>query len=110
MVSKMFRIFNDLYGNSIASAHELAKGYTRPAIPDAPQFIPASIRAAHDELIAKRKLNMITSFKAVQDPQVHVGDLIQAYTRLSNQKRGSWSAPSLYWSIYCFHILWLLLV
>ena len=89
----MFRISNGLYGNSIASANELAKGYTLPAIPDAPHFLPASIRAAHDELIAKRKLNMIMLSKAVQDPQVHAGDLIQAYTRLSNQKRGSWSAP-----------------
>ena len=32
LISKMFRVSIDLYGNNVASSHELANGYTRPII------------------------------------------------------------------------------
>lgn len=93
LVSKMFRISNDLYGNNIASAHELAKGYTRPIFNSLPKILPPDIRQAQEELSAKRKLNMILSSKSITEQPVHVGDIIQVYTRLQNQKRGTWSEP-----------------
>lgn len=43
------------------SANELAKGLTRLLTGKYPIYIPKDVRAAHDELIAKRKLNSILS-------------------------------------------------
>lgn len=93
LVAKMFRISNDLYGNNVASAHELAKGYTRPVTNDYPRFLPQEIRKAHNEILAKRKLNLILTSKSISNPAVHVGDIVQVFLRLQNQKRGSWSEP-----------------
>ena len=85
------RISNDLYGNDIASSNELAKGYTRPVSPSSPIKLPASIAEAHDELIAKRKLNAILRSKATVDKHIQVGDVVQVYRKMENAKRGSWS-------------------
>ena len=52
-VAKMFRISNDLYGNNLASSHELAKGYTRPVSHDSPNVIPSEIIKAQKELSAR---------------------------------------------------------
>ena len=93
LVSKMFCFSNDLYGNNIASAHELANGYTRPVTHDFPKCLPLEIRKSQDEPLAKRKLNLILSSKSINDCRVRVGDIVQVYTRLQNQKRGSWSEP-----------------
>lgn len=90
LVSKMFRISNDLYGNNIASAHELAKGYTRPVTLDMPLLLPPELRNAQAELSAKRKLNLILSSNSITEPPIRVGDLVQVYIKLQNQKRGSW--------------------
>lgn len=65
LVSKMFRIYNNLYSNDIATSHEIAKGYILPVITETPHALPASHCAAHDELIAKRKPNMIISSRAI---------------------------------------------
>lgn len=92
-VARMFRISNDLYGNDVASATELAKGYTRPLCHLPVQGIPQDILDAQNELQAKRKLNNILRSNAVVDKPVHVGDLVQFYTRLEHQKRGTWSYP-----------------
>lgn len=93
LVAKMFRISNDLYGNSVASTHELAKGFTRPINQDAPRLLPSDIRKAHEEMVAKRKLNLILSSKSIADTPIKVGDTVQIYIRLPNQKRGIWSEP-----------------
>ena len=93
LVSKMFRISNDLYGNNLASAHELAKGYTRPIIHASPRFIPDELRIAQHELKAKRKLNLILSSKSITEAPVNIGDLIEVFIKLENQKRGTWSSP-----------------
>ena len=85
------RISNDLYGNDIASAHELVKGFTRPAIPGHPSNLPPEILEAHDLLVAKRKLNAILRSKATVDKQIKEGDLVQIFVKHSNAKRGAWS-------------------
>ena len=89
----MFRVSNDLYGSNLASAHELAKGYTRPIIHASPRFIPDELRNAQHELKAKRKLNLILSSKSISEAPVNIGDLIEVFIKLENQKRGTWSNP-----------------
>ena len=91
LVAKMFRVSNDLYGNSVASSHELAKGYTRPISGNIRREIPLSIIEAQRTLAAKRKLNLILKSKSIQELPIKIGDLVQVYTRLQNQKRGKWS-------------------
>lgn len=93
LISKMFRVSNDLYGNTVASAHELAKGYTRPVSHDAPRKLPPEIKKAHEEIVEKRKLNLILSSKSIQELPIRVGDIVQIHTKLQNQKRGNWSEP-----------------
>ena len=57
---RAIRISNDLYGSDTLSAYEMAKGFSKPLIVDQrPIPIDDSLRAAHDELIAKRKLTLI---------------------------------------------------
>ncbi len=60
MIQEALRISNDLYGNDVISARELAKGYTRPIYSGMPPFeIPTEILNAHNTLLAKRKLTLI---------------------------------------------------
>ena len=94
IVSKIFRVSNDLYGNNVASSHELSKGYTRPIIHDFPRNIPPEILKAQEALSAKLKLNLILSSKSTAEPPVHVGDYVQIFVKLQGQKRGSWSDPT----------------
>ena len=87
------RMSNDLYGNDVTSAHELAKGFTRPAVLGYPSRLPPEILQAHDVLVAKRKLNAVLRSKATVDKQVKEGDLVQIYVKHSNAKRGKWFLP-----------------
>lgn len=93
LVLQAIRVSNDLYGNDVASANELAKGYTRPIVTGSFFHVPDDVRAAHQELIAKRKLNKILRSNAVKDTPVKVGDMVEVFIRLDNQKRGKWSQP-----------------
>lgn len=93
LVSRMFRISNDLYGNDTASAHEMARCYTRPVSHHQPLMLPDDIRVAQENLLAKRKMNKILRSKSIQEIPVNIGDIIQIYTKLSHQKRGSWRVP-----------------
>jgi hypothetical protein len=59
------------------SSYEQAKGYTRPVTTGvAPVTVPDSIRASRDELIAKRKLNLILKSKNIADIGTHVGGIV----------------------------------
>lgn len=59
LVVEAIRISNDLYGNDVMSAHELAKRYTRPLSADQLLFqIPEEIVSANEKLLAKRKLTL----------------------------------------------------
>lgn len=68
---------NDLHANDVFSANELAKVCTRPIVHDTVFEAPADIFSAHDELVAKRKLNSILRSKAVKDIYVAVGDIVK---------------------------------
>jgi len=94
LIQQALRISNDLYGNDTMSATELAKGYTRPiGNGNAPKIVPDDIQAAHDQLMAKRKLNVILRSKATSDIGVTPGDLVQIYIKKQHEKRGKWSSP-----------------
>ncbi len=89
MIQEALRISNDLYGNDVMSAHEQAKGYTRPIYSGSPAFeIPTEIVNAHNTLLAKRKLTLILRSKSVQRHHLSEGDLVQIYVKQLNSKRG----------------------
>ena len=88
------RISNDLYGNNICSSHELAKGFTRPIeCGNLSKIIPPDLIRAREVLKAKRKLNLILKSKSTEEIPVKVGDIVQVYIKLQNEKRGKWSSP-----------------
>ena len=92
LIQQAIRISNDLYGNDVLSAHELAKGYTRPIDKKVvPSLIPDELLKAHEVLIAKRKLNLILRSKPTKDVPLSVGDQVQIFIKLPNEKRGKWS-------------------
>ena len=93
LMTTAIRISNDLYGNTLASAHELAKGYTRPVSGNKPIPLPDEIRCAHEELVAKRKLNLILKSKSIIELPISVGDIVEIYVKRQNDKRGKWSEP-----------------
>lgn len=94
LVNMALRITNDLYGSDTMSSFELAKGFTRPALPGTPPIpIPEEIRAAHENLQAKRKLTLILRSKATTDNVVKAGDLVQVYLKNQKEKRGKWTDP-----------------
>lgn len=88
------RISNELYGSDTMSSFELAKGYTKP-IDDSffPQGVSEDIVAAHEELVAKRKLTLLLRSKATQNPLIKSGDLVQVYYKDRSERRGKWSSP-----------------
>ncbi len=93
-INKAVRISNDLYGNDVMSANELAKGYARPIRSgDSPTDIPKDIIDAHDALQARRKLTLVLRSKSVHETPVQVGDTVQVFFKRDHEKRGSWSAP-----------------
>jgi len=88
------RITNDLYGNDVMSANELAKGYTRPIEAGVSlKSLPEEIVRAHDTLMAKRKLTKILRSKSVQEEQISSGDMVEVFIKREKEKRGKWSAP-----------------
>ena len=93
MVQQALRTSNDLYGNHVCSAHELAKGDTRWISSGSfPALVPFEILGAHSELRAKRKITRVLRSKATVDIPVKVGDLFQVFIKHQNDKRGNWSS------------------
>ena len=87
------RISNDLYGNDVRSCHEFAKGFTRPIESGTlPKIIPQDVREAGATLRAKRKLNLILKSKSTTTVPIKVGNLVQIFIKLKNEKRGKWSS------------------
>lgn len=91
LIHRAMHISNDLYGSDIASAHELAKGCTRPIEQDNFFKLPPDIR--YEELIAKRKLT--STLRAQRSPtnNTNAGDIFQVYIKPENPKRGKCSVP-----------------
>lgn len=91
---RSIRISNDLYGSDTLSAFEMAKGYSKPLVANQrPIQVDAELQAAHDELIAKRKLTLIMRSNTFPSQSFKVGDLVQIYINDGKSKRGSWTSP-----------------
>lgn len=90
---KAVSISNDLYGNDIMSAFELAKGFTNP-VASKPQecIVPDDVRDARDKMQARRKLALILRSKAVQELPISVGDMVEIFQKREHEKRGKWAA------------------
>lgn len=59
------------------SSFELAKGFAKPLIGyNAPELVSVELVHALDELIAKRKLNIIMRTKSTNGPHIQAGDLV----------------------------------
>eukprot|EP00171_Calliarthron_tuberculosum_P001315 IDg1315t1 len=94
LVQRALRISNDLYGNDVMSANELAKGYTRPILTgQVPEIVPNELLEANSKLQAKRKLTLILRSKSTSSPPISIGDTVQVYIKRENEKRGKWSSP-----------------
>jgi len=92
LVKQAIRVTNDLYGNDVASAYELAKGYTRPVARGSfPMCVPKEVLEAQENLKAKRKLTLILRSKSVADEEFKPGSIVQVYVKKGNEKRGQWS-------------------
>jgi hypothetical protein len=50
--------------------------------------VPDPIRASQDELIAKRKLNLILKSKNIGDIDINIGDAVDVYVHATASKRG----------------------
>eukprot|EP00178_Gracilaria_changii_P016470 TRINITY_DN4728_c0_g1_i1.p1 TRINITY_DN4728_c0_g1~~TRINITY_DN4728_c0_g1_i1.p1 ORF type:complete len:805 (-),score=91.02 TRINITY_DN4728_c0_g1_i1:529-2943(-) len=93
LIQQSLRICNDLYGNDVLSAYELAKGFTRPVVSTStPTPVPAEMVEAHQSLVAKRKLTLILRSKATTEIPLSVGDMVQLFVKHQHQKRGHWSS------------------
>lgn len=84
-------ISNELYGSDTVSAFELAKGFTKPVETDSVQrILPADVRYAHEELKAKRKLNLILRSHKSSTQPIKTGDMVQVFIKNTYEKRGRW--------------------
>lgn len=93
LIQQALRICNDLYGNDVLSAYELAKGFTRPVVSLSPPTpVPDEIIHAHQALLAIRKLTLILWSKAISDIPLTVGDIRQVFIKHQHQNRGHWSS------------------
>lgn len=86
-------ISNYLYGNSIPTAFDISRGFTRP-IYRIPIFVPSEIKQAQDGLQAKRKLALILHSESITgSSKFVVGDMVEVLIKRDNDKRGKWSSP-----------------
>ena len=97
------RISNDLYGNDVMSAYELAKGCTRPLVSGCPTVVPDAFQISHDILVAKRKLTLILRSRSVPEQSISPGGLLQVFVKLPRQKRGNGQYPSPFWHMIVLH-------
>lgn len=51
--------------------------------------LPIEVKAAHEELIAKREVNHILRSKAVRGNHIEIRDALNAFIKQENQKRGT---------------------
>ena len=94
------RVCNNLYGNDVASAYELAHNRKRPVIPGQVQELPQEVIEAHDHLILVRKLNSILRSKATVEKHIKVGDIFQVYRKAKMQNVAHGHSQGL-----CFHMM-----
>lgn len=81
-----------MYGSSILSSFELAKGYSKP-IEGIVHHVSDDVVNAYQDIQARRKLSRILKSKSNQEPNLKIGDMVQLFQRGKNGKRGEWSSP-----------------
>lgn len=87
-------VSNDLYGSDTVSSFEIAKGFTKPIDSTSSRsLVCLDIVDAHEQIISKRRLNMIIRSNTVSPPAVKPGDMVQVFYKLDNQKRGKCLSP-----------------
>lgn len=93
-------ISNSLYWSDLASSFELAKGYTKPLLPNiihAP--LPEEIAKARDKSIAKDTLTKILRSNTKSVANIHPGDRVQLFMKQDCEKGGKCSPPQALLSI-----------
>lgn len=87
-------ISNNLYGSDLTTSFEIAKGYSKPLVAySTPNPISPDLINARNNLLAKRKFNLIMLTKATNNPVVSTGDLVHVYVLNGHDKRVRWSSP-----------------
>ena len=96
-ISQILLLLNSLFEFQMT---RMEMNYVLPmSMPNAPQDcgkwensenVPWDILKGLDTLPAKRKLNLIFRSKSIEDPPVKIGDLVQFFIKLQNEKRDSW--------------------
>jgi len=71
------KISNDLYGNDVMSAFEIAKGFSRPIWNQSIKPVDSELIEAHDNLCAKRKMNKILRSHSHDRNVIGTADLVQ---------------------------------
>lgn len=70
---------------------DLAKGFTNPIISAIfTETIPDDVMVAHETLSSKRKVTLLLRSKALAEPSIQIGYLVQVYPELHKDKRGKW--------------------
>lgn len=83
-------ISNNVYGNSVMSAFELSKGYSKPIWWN-PEAVPDEIMRTYNMLQSRRKLSLILNSKSISEPNLKVCDLVKIYQHGKNNNRGECS-------------------
>lgn len=80
-------MYNNLCGNDVLSAFELAKDFTRPRDGDNIAALLSDILDPQLKLQAKRKLALILRSKATFDVNVNTGDTVDVYCKTNMENR-----------------------
>lgn len=91
-VQQALRISTALYGNSVASAFETARGFTRSVIGQQ-RALPVDVYETQIDLLAKHNMTKILQIKSMTDSFVSTDDMVEVYVCDSKHKRGHWKSP-----------------
>lgn len=79
---KAAKMSDDLYSNETMSKFDLAKGFSQPvAARQFDKFIPRDVKAAGNQLQARRKLIRIMHSKSVKETSLAVGDRLDIFQK-----------------------------
>ena len=86
-------ITNIMYGNQVASAFEMARGFTPGIAGLSAQALPNSIRVAYEETHARRLLSRIEKSRPLQRSAANIyqnGERVLVHVPGGSRKRGHW--------------------
>lgn len=85
------RISNDLYGNSVTSSFEMARGFSRP-VTGKTHPLPNDVYEGRMILLSKRKLTKFLQSMSNTDTVVSTGNMVEIYVHGGTSKRGKWTS------------------